>query len=92
MAAPSGIPPSRYRDAPRPEPQPYQYKDAISGALRTTAFMGSIGLFVSAVQNTLTKQNVTAWGVITRFGGTTATFGETDWRGQLEEVKKLTGV
>ena len=84
MAVPSGIPADRYRDAPRPESQPYQYKDAVSGALRTTTFMGGVGLFVSSVQNTLTKQNVTAWSVFTRFGGTTATFGEDSWP-DLEE-------
>jgi hypothetical protein len=76
MAAPSGIPADRYRDAPRPEAKQYQFKDAVSATIRTTAFMGGIGLFVSSVQNTLTKQNVTAWSVVTRFGGTTATFGK----------------
>jgi len=78
MAAPAGIPADRYRDAPRPEAKQYQYKDAISATIRTTAFMGGVGLFVSSVQNTLTKQNVTAWSVVTRFGGTTATFGKFD--------------
>ena len=75
MAASSGIPAHRYRDARRPEAKPYEYKDAISGTVRTTTFLGGVGLFVSAIQNTLTKQNVTAWGVFTRFGGTTVNFG-----------------
>lgn len=75
MASPSGVASGRYRDAVRPEAPPYVFKDAVGGALRTTATMGAIGLFFSSVQNTLTKQNVTAWGVITKFGGTTATFG-----------------
>ena len=75
MALPSGVAPSRYRDATRPETKPYVFKDAVGSALRTTAVMGGIGLFFSSVQNTLTKQNTTAWGVFTKFGGTTVTFG-----------------
>ncbi|SLM40180.1 nadh-ubiquinone oxidoreductase 213 kda subunit [Lasallia pustulata] len=35
---------------------------------------GGAGTFVSAVQNTLTKQNVSGWGVFTRTGGTIAVF------------------
>lgn len=37
--------------------------------------VGGAGLFLSAVQNSLTRQNVTGWGVITRTGGTIAAFG-----------------
>lgn len=37
---------------------------------------GAAGTMVSAIQNTLTKQNVNAWGVITRTGGTIAVFGQ----------------
>ena len=37
--------------------------------------VGGAGLFLSAVQNTLTRQNVTGWGVLTRTGGTIAAFG-----------------
>ena len=75
MASPSGVAPGRYRDTIRPEAAPYVFKDAVSGALRTTAVMGGVGLFFSSVQNALTKQNTTAWGVLTKFGGTTVTFG-----------------
>lgn len=76
MAVPPGIAAHRYRAAPPTETKPYEFKDAIGGTLRTTAVMGTVGLFFSAVQNTLTKQNVGAWGIFTRHGGTTATFGE----------------
>ena len=75
MASPSGIASGRYRDVVRPETRRYVFKDAVGGALRTTAVMGGVGLFFSSVQNTLTKQNTTAWGVLTKFGGTTVTFG-----------------
>ncbi|KAL8907841.1 MAG: hypothetical protein Q9207_001164 [Kuettlingeria erythrocarpa] len=36
--------------------------------------LGGAGLFLSAVQNTLTRQNVTGWGVFTRTGGTIGMF------------------
>jgi hypothetical protein len=41
---------------------------------QATAVTGFAGTFISAVQNTLTKQNVGAMGVITRSGGTIAIF------------------
>lgn len=53
----------------------YHPKDAIGGAVKATAITGSAGLFVSAIQNTLTKQNVGALSVFTRTGGTIAVFG-----------------
>lgn len=37
--------------------------------------VGGAGLFLSAVQNSLTRQNVTGWGVLTRTGGTIGIFG-----------------
>ncbi|KAL8970629.1 MAG: hypothetical protein Q9183_001425 [Haloplaca sp. 2 TL-2023] len=48
----------------------YQPKDAISASVRSTTLLGGAGLFLSAVQNSLTRQNVTGWGVITRTGST----------------------
>ncbi|KAL8700591.1 MAG: hypothetical protein Q9224_000892 [Gallowayella concinna] len=54
----------------------YQPKDALSDTVQTTMIVGGAGVFVSAIQNTLTRQpNVTGWGVITRTGGTIALFG-----------------
>ncbi|MCJ1338496.1 hypothetical protein MMC09_003784 [Bachmanniomyces sp. S44760] len=52
----------------------YQPKDAVTLAVKSTMITGAAGTFVSAIQNTLSKQNVNAWGVFTRTGGTIATF------------------
>ncbi|MCJ1364214.1 hypothetical protein MMC16_003323 [Acarospora aff. strigata] len=52
----------------------YQPKDAIASSIKSTMITGAAGAFVSAIQNTLTKQNVTGWGVFTRTGGTIAVF------------------
>ncbi|EER23342.1 hypothetical protein D8B26_001441 [Coccidioides posadasii str. Silveira] len=56
------------------EQQVYHPKDAISTAAKTTLITGSMGLFTSAVQNTLAKQNLGPWGVFTRTGSTIALF------------------
>jgi len=53
----------------------YQPKDAVSIAIDSTLIVGAAGLTVSAIQNTLTKQNVSAWGVFTRSGSTISIFG-----------------
>lgn len=53
----------------------YQSKDAVNIAIESTLILGAAGLTVSAIQNTLTKQNVSGWGVFTRSGGTIAIFG-----------------
>jgi hypothetical protein len=50
-------------------------KDAISYTISTTLTVGGAGALMAAIQNTLTRQNVGAMGFLTRFGGTTATFG-----------------
>ncbi|KAK1766450.1 Tim17/Tim22/Tim23/Pmp24 family-domain-containing protein [Phialemonium atrogriseum] len=52
----------------------YHPKDAVSAAVTGTIVTGSAGLFVSAIQNSLQKRNVGAWGIFTRTGGTIATF------------------
>ncbi|KAI9822562.1 MAG: hypothetical protein M1827_000281 [Pycnora praestabilis] len=52
----------------------YHAKDAVGTSIKSTMITGSAGALVSAIQNTLTKQNVTAWGVFTRTGGTIAVF------------------
>ncbi len=59
----------------REEEPVYQPKDAISAALKSTAITGGAGALVSSIQNTLTKQNVSAWGIFTRTGGTIVVFG-----------------
>ena len=70
-----GIAPKRHQNAVQSASEPYVFKDAVGGALRTTAAMGTLGLFFASIQNTLTKQNTTAWGAFTKFGGTTTNFG-----------------
>jgi len=57
------------------EGEEYHPKDAVKAAINGTLIVGSAGLAVSAIQNALTKRNVSAWGVFTKFGGTTASFG-----------------
>ena len=53
----------------------YKPKDAVEIAIESTLIAGAAGLAVAAIQNTLTKQNVSAWGVFTRGGGVIAMFG-----------------
>lgn len=57
------------------EERSYHPKDAISAALKTTMLTGGVGLFASAVQNTLTKRNVGPLGVFIKTGGTIGMFG-----------------
>jgi hypothetical protein len=49
--------------------------DALGQATRTAMLAGTAGVFLAAVKNTRTKENVGAFGVITRFGGTIGLFG-----------------
>lgn len=53
----------------------YHPKDALGNAIKATLVTGGAGAFISTIQNTLTKQNVGAWGVFTRSGGTIGVFG-----------------
>ncbi|KAI0474203.1 hypothetical protein F4859DRAFT_504664 [Xylaria cf. heliscus] len=48
-------------------------KDAVQSGIRGAVLGGAAGFFMSAVQNSLAKQNVGTWGVFTRTGGTIAT-------------------
>ncbi|KAK4611575.1 NADH-ubiquinone oxidoreductase [Fulvia fulva] len=52
----------------------YHPKDAIGAAIKATLVTGGAGTFISTIQNTLTKQNVGAFGIFTRSGTTIATF------------------
>ncbi|KAB8236114.1 uncharacterized protein BDW43DRAFT_267505 [Aspergillus alliaceus] len=56
------------------EDHSYHPKDAIQAALKTTMLTGGVGLFASAVQNTLVRKNVGPWGVFVRSGGTVGVF------------------
>ena len=53
----------------------YHPKDAVSAAVRATMITASAGAIISGVQNALTKQNVGAFGILTKTGGTIAVFG-----------------
>lgn len=61
--------------APHSDEHDYHPKDALQATLKTTMLTGGVGLFASAVQNTLTRKNVGPWGVFTRTGGTIGIFG-----------------
>jgi hypothetical protein len=69
----------------------YHPKDAIGAALKATAITTSFGLFVSAIQNTLTRQNVGAMGTFTRYGSTTAVFGRFSITGLAGEGEEALG-
>ena len=56
----------------------YEPQDAIGQTIPATLVAGGAGLLASAVQNTLTKENVGPMGVITRTGSSIATFGMSD--------------
>jgi hypothetical protein len=47
------------------EDEQYHPKDAVKAAINGTMITGAAGGLVSAIQNTLTKRNVSAWGVFT---------------------------
>ena len=55
--------------------KPFERKDAIGQGVKGTLIVGGVGAMLSAVQNSLAKENVGAFGVITRTGGTVAMFG-----------------
>ena len=57
------------------EEEVYHPKDAVDAGLKGILTLGAAGTMVSAIQNTLTKQNVSAWGIFTRTGSTIAVFG-----------------
>jgi len=64
-------------DITQPEGQldmTYQPKDAIETSIKSATMTGGAGLFLAAVQNTILRENVGAFGVFTRFGGTIALF------------------
>ncbi|CAK7264077.1 hypothetical protein SEPCBS119000_000815 [Sporothrix epigloea] len=52
----------------------YQPQDALYAGVKGTAVVGGAGLFLSAIQNSLQKRNVGAWGIFSRTGGTVASF------------------
>lgn len=67
------------------EEHTYHPQDAIGAALKATALTGGFGLFASAVQNTLAKQNVGPLGIFIRSGSTIAIFG-TAYSQRLDQI------
>jgi hypothetical protein len=53
----------------------YHPQDAVSAAIKTTMMTGGIGLFASAVQNTLVRQNIGPLGIFMRSGSTITILG-----------------
>ena len=53
----------------------FERRDAIGLGAKGVLIVGGVGAIVSGVQNSLSKQNVGAFGIITRTGGTIVTFG-----------------
>lgn len=68
------------------EDHSYHPQDAVSAAMKATALTGGVGLFASAVQNTLTKQNVGPFGVFMRTGGTIGVLGKTSCASAIGDV------
>ncbi|KAJ8610422.1 hypothetical protein MRB53_038584 [Persea americana] len=52
----------------------YHAKDTIAESMKSTLILGGVGLFVSSIQNSLTRRNVGMLAVFTRTGGTAAAF------------------
>lgn len=63
-----------------PEGEHYHPKDAVKAAISGTMVTGGAGALVSAVQNSLSKRNVGAWGIFTRTGSTIGIFGTLNMR------------
>lgn len=55
----------------RPQ-EPFHSKNAVKSSVTGGLVGGAAGFFTSAIQNSLAKTNVGAWGVVTRTGGTVA--------------------
>ncbi|KAE8410338.1 hypothetical protein BDV36DRAFT_278090 [Aspergillus pseudocaelatus] len=68
------IPDSTATMAGHTEDHSYHPKDAIQATMKTTMLTGGVGLFASAVQNTLTRKNVGPFGVFVRSGSTIGIF------------------
>jgi len=57
------------------ESEVYEPRDAFAQSIDAASITGGAGLLLAAVQNTLARENIGAFGVISRFGGTIALFG-----------------
>lgn len=57
------------------EDQIYHPQDALAISTRSATLTGAAGLFLASVQNTVAKEQIGAFGVFSRFGGTVGLFG-----------------
>lgn len=64
----------------------YHAVDAIGETMKGALTTGGAGLFISTIQNTLTKQNIGMAGIFTRTGGTVATYGEFHTAAKIQPV------
>ena len=53
---------------------PFERRDAIGQGTKGALLVGGVGAMMSGIQNSLAKQNLGAFGIITRTGGTIAIF------------------
>jgi hypothetical protein len=64
----------------------YHSKDALSPSLDAALKIGFIGAVFSGVQASLTKQNIGIFGAFTKYGATTAVFGNFHISPQLNDT------
>jgi len=65
----------------------YEPKDALARAAQGTIVVGTAGALLSAVQNSLAKQNLGGMGFITRTGGTIGIFGMSSFTSEVEFLR-----
>jgi hypothetical protein len=53
----------------------FERKDAVGEGVKGTLIVGGVGAIMSGIQNSLSKQNIGAMGVITKTGATIGIFG-----------------
>ncbi|OTB01976.1 hypothetical protein M426DRAFT_265272 [Hypoxylon sp. CI-4A] len=58
----------------QPEEHHFHQHDSLKSGIKGALLGGGAGLITSAIQNSLAKRNVGAWGVFSRTGGTVGTF------------------
>lgn len=54
---------------------PYEYQDTLGRSTRSALITGAAGALLAAVQNTVARDQTSAFGVFTRFGGTIGLYG-----------------
>ena len=75
-----------------PEEHTYHAQDAIAIGTNSTLVMGGVGTFVSAIQNTLTRENIGPMKIFTRTGTTIAVFGTHTMLSKSERGEEADGV